>query len=136
MAAQKGRDLLIKIDDGTGAFVTVAGLRTRHLSLNAATVDITSADSTGQWRELLAGAGVKRASLSGTGVFKDAASDAAVRQTVFDGTIRSFQITIPDFGVIQGPFQVAALDYRAEYAGEVTFDIALESAGSLTFTAL
>ena len=30
MAAQKGKDLLIKINDGT-SFVTVAGLRTRRL---------------------------------------------------------------------------------------------------------
>ena len=136
MAAQKGKDLVLKIDDGTGAFVTVAGLRTRQLALNAAAVDITSADSTGQWRELLAGAGVKRASVTGAGVFKDAASDAALRQTVFDGTIRSWQIIVPDFGSIQGAFQVTALDYRGEHAGEVTFDIALESAGALTFTAI
>ena len=134
MAAQKGRDLLLKIDDGTGAFVTVAGLRTRQLALNAETVDVTSADSVGQWRELLAGAGVRRASLTGAGVFRDDASDAIIRQTVFDGTIRNWQVIIPDFGRIQGPFQVTSLDYRGEHAGEVTFDIAMDSAGALAFT--
>jgi TP901-1 family phage major tail protein len=136
MAAQKGRDLLVKIDDGTGLFVTVAGLRTRQLSLNAETVDITSADSAGQWRELLAGAGLRRASISGAGVFKDEASDLAIRLTFFDGLIRAWQITVPDFGRLQGPFQVTSLDYRGEHAGEVTFDIALESAGLLSFTPL
>ena len=34
----------------------------------------------GQWRELLAGAGVKHARVTGAGIFKDAASDALVRQ--------------------------------------------------------
>ena len=34
MAAQKGKDLLLKIDDGTGVFVTVAGMRTQRLALN------------------------------------------------------------------------------------------------------
>ena len=136
MAAQKGRDLLLKLDDGSGAFVTVAGLRARQIALNAETVDITSADSAGQWRELLAGAGVRRASISGSGVFRDDASDAALRQLFFDGAVRAFQLTVPDFGRLQGPFQVAALDYRGEHAGEVTFDIALESAGALTFTAI
>jgi TP901-1 family phage major tail protein len=134
MAAQKGRDLLLKIDDGTGAFVTVAGLRARQLALNAETVDITSADSAGQWRELLAGAGVRRASLTGAGVFRDDASDAIIRQTFFDGTIKTWQVVIPDFGRIQGPFQVTSLDYRGEHAGEVTFDLAMESAGALAFT--
>lgn len=41
MAAQKGRDLLLKIDNGAGAFVTIAGLRTQRLALNADPVDIT-----------------------------------------------------------------------------------------------
>ena len=57
MAAQKGKDLLVKIDD-LGTFTTVAGLRTRQLTFNTDIVDITNAESAGQWRELLAGAGV------------------------------------------------------------------------------
>ncbi len=136
MAAQKGKDLLVKIDDGTGAFVTIAGLRTRRLSLNADTVDATDAESVGRWRELLGGAGVRRASLAGNGVFKDQASDALVRQVFFDGAIRDWRIVIPDFGVISGPFQISSLDWRGEHAAEVTFDIALESAGALTFSAI
>src|SRR4051794_23758659 len=75
MPAQKGKDLLIKIDDGAGGFVTVAGLRTRQLAFNAETVDVTNAESAGRWRELLAGAGVRRAAITGAGVFKDEASD-------------------------------------------------------------
>ena len=63
MAAQKGKDLLLKIDDGTGTFVTVAGMRTQRLALNADAVDSTSAESAGGWRELLAGAGVRRATI-------------------------------------------------------------------------
>jgi TP901-1 family phage major tail protein len=87
MPARKGKDLLIKIDDGTGAFVTVAGLRARQIALNAEAVDVTNADSAGRWRELLAGAGVRRASLSGSGVFKDEASDARLRSVFFTGEI-------------------------------------------------
>ena len=136
MAAQKGKDLLVKIDDGTGVFVAIAGLRTRRLSLNADTVDATDAESVGRWRELLGGVGVRRASLAGNGVFKDQASDALVRQVFFDGAIRDWRIVIPDFGVISGPFQISSLDWRGEHAAEVTFDIALESAGALTFSAI
>ena len=136
MTAQKGKDLLLKIDDGTGVFVTIAGLRTQRFALNADTVDMTHAESAGRWRELLAGAGVRRASLSGAGIFKDGASDALLRQVFFDGLIRVWRVIVPDFGVIEAPFQISALDYRGEHAGEVTFDIALESAGALSFTAL
>ena len=66
MSAQKGKDLLLKVDsDGAGTFVTVAGLRSRSIAFNTETVDITHAESAGQWRELLAGAGVKHAKVSG-----------------------------------------------------------------------
>jgi TP901-1 family phage major tail protein len=136
MSAQKGKDLLLKIDDGTGVFVTVAGLRTRRLSLNADSVDVTDAESAGRWRELLQGAGVKRASLAGTGVFKDASSDSAIREAFFDGLLGNWQIVIPSFGVVSGPFQIVSLDYRGEHSAEITFDIALESAGALSFSAI
>lgn len=135
MAAQKGKDLLIKLADGAGGFTTVAGLRTRQLALNAETIDVTNADSAGRWRELLAGAGARRAAISGSGVFRDAASDARLRTLFFDGTIADVQIVVPDFGTLQGPFQISAIDYRGDHAGEVTFDMALESAGAIAFTA-
>lgn len=135
MAAQKGKDLLLKMHDGT-ALVTVAGLRTRTLAFNSQSVDVTHADSAGQWRELLDGAGVRRASVSGSGVFKDAASDALVRQAFFLGALVPCQVLIPDFGTVTGPFQVTALEIAAEHDREVTFDLTLESAGELAFAAL
>ncbi len=134
MAAQKGKDLLLKLDDGGGTFATVAGLRTQRLALNADAVDITHAESAGRWRELLAGAGVRRASIAGTGIFKDAGSDELIRQVFFDGLIRNWQVIVPSFGTLQGAFQISSLDYRGEHAGEVTFELSLESAGALSFT--
>jgi TP901-1 family phage major tail protein len=137
MSAQKGKDLLLKLDStGVGVFVTVAGLRARSISLNTETVDITHAESAGQWRELLAGAGAKSARVTGAGIFKDAASDALVRQYVFDGTIRAWQIVVPDFGTITGPFQITNLEFSGRHDAEVAFDLSLDSAGELTFAAI
>jgi TP901-1 family phage major tail protein len=133
MTAQKGKDLLVKIAGG-GGYTTVAGLRTRRLAFNAETVDITHAASANRWRELLDGAGIKRASVSGRGLFKDAASDALMRQAFFAGSVVSHQIVIPDFGTVQGPFQITSLEIAGEHNGEVTYDMSLESAGELTFT--
>ena len=135
MAAQKGKDLLVKMFDGAG-FVTVAGLRARRIAFNAETVDVTHAESVGRWRELLDGAGVKRAAVAGRGLFKDAASDALMRQTFFDGAVKEFQVVIPDFGTVEGAFQVTSLEYAGEHDGEVTYELALESAGELTFAAI
>lgn len=136
MTAQKGRDLLLKVDaDGEGAFQTVAGLRTHALAFNAESVDVTHQESAGRWRELLEGAGVKSAGVRGSGIFRDAGSDATVRGYFFNGSIRDWQVVIPDFGTVEGPFQVTALEYAGRHDGEVTFELALESAGALAFTA-
>lgn len=134
MAAQKGKDLLVKMHDGS-SYVTVAGLRSRRIAFNAETVDITHAESAGRWRELLDGAGIKRAGVSGRGLFKDAATDALMRQTFFDGAVKMCQVVIPDFGIVQGPFQITSLEFAGEHDGEVTYDMTLESAGELTFAA-
>jgi TP901-1 family phage major tail protein len=135
MVAQKGKDLLLKIYNGS-AYETVAGLRSKKLSFNTETVDITDAESIGRWRELLGGAGVQRASLSGSGLFKDQTSDELIRNNFFSGSILSWQIVIPNFGTVTGAFQVTALEYSGEHNGEVNFDIALESAGAITFGGL
>ena len=136
MTAQKGKDLLLKVDtDGGGTFATVAGLRARTLGFNAATVDVTDQESAGRWRELLEGAGLKAARINGSGIFKDAASDETLRSYFFGGTVRDWQVIVPDFGTVEGAFQIVTLEYGGLHDGEVTFDLGLESAGALTFTA-
>lgn len=137
MAVQKGKDLLIKMDmTGTGGFETIAGLRATRISFNAETVDTTNMDSQGGWRELLAGAGVKSASLSGSGVFRDAATDERARAAFFAGEIPQMQVIIPDFGAIEGRFQITSIEYSGTYNGEATFEMSLASASALAFTAL
>ncbi|MGV1013706.1 MAG: phage major tail protein, TP901-1 family [Methyloceanibacter sp.] len=136
MTAQKGKDLLLKVDsNGEGSFATVAGLRARTLAFNAATVDITDQESAGRWRELLEGAGLKTARITGSGIFKDAASDETLRSYFFSGAVRDWQVIVPDLGTVEGPFQIATLEYGGQHDGELTFDLSLESAGALAFTA-
>lgn len=137
MAVQNGKDLLLKVDlTGIGQFETVAGLRATRISFNAETVDVTSLESAGGWRELLAGAGVKSASISGSGVFRDANTDERARQIFFDGEMPSWQVIIPDFGVVEGRFQITSIEYAGSHNGEATYEMSLASAGALSFTAL
>lgn len=136
MGAQNGKDLLIKLDLGGANFVTIAGLRATRISFNAETVDVTSLESQGGWRELLSGAGVRSASVSGSGVFVDANTDDRARQIFFAGTVEAFQVIIPDFGIVEGPFQITSIEYAGSYNGEATYELSLASAGVLTFTAI
>lgn len=133
MVAQKGKDLLLKINADSNGFVTIAGLRARQISFNTETVDTTDSESAGRWRELLAGAGLRRSSISGSGIFKDAQSDELVKSTFFGASIVPWQIIIPEFGTVEGAFQITSLEYAGQHDGEVTFNIALESAGEITF---
>ena len=136
MTAQAGKDMLLKIEGAPGVFTTVAGLRARTISLNARTVDATDGDSAGRWRELLAGAGVRSAQVSGSGVFRDAGTDERARQIFFDGEMPKFQVVIPSFGIVEGPFLITALEYAGSHNGEATYELTLASAGQLLFTAL
>ena len=137
MAAQAGKDVLIKVDDtGGSTFVTVGGIRSASISLNATMVDVTSADSTGRWREGLAASGLKTATISGTGVFVDSAGEEDIRELFFqEAALGAFEFTIPDFGTVTGPFKVTSLEYAGDHDGEATFSMTFESAGELTWAA-
>ncbi|MEI9932791.1 MAG: phage major tail protein, TP901-1 family [Rhizomicrobium sp.] len=136
MTAQRGKDLLIKIGDGGDPenFTTVAGLRATSLDFNATTIDITNSDSADMWRELLAD-GVKSATVAGSGVFKDAASDAALKTAFFNQALNDYQIVIPSFGTVTGPFKLTSLQYDGPYDGELKISLSLASAGVLSFAA-
>ena len=105
-------------------------LRARTLAFNAATVDVTDTESVGRWRELLDGAGVKTARITGSGIFKDASTDETVRQYFFNGTLRKLAGDRSAAGNGRGPFQIASLEYAGQHDGEVSFDMGLESAGA------
>jgi TP901-1 family phage major tail protein len=136
MAAQSGKDLLVKVDmTGDGQFESAAGLRATRISFNAESVDLTSLESAGGWRELLAGAGVKTASISGSGIFRDAETDERMRQVFFDGETPKFQVIIPSFGTIEGAFQITSIEYAGTFDGEATYEMSLTSAGQISFVA-
>ena len=138
MAGQKGRDMLLRVSDGGDppVFSTLAGIRAKTLSMTADAVDATSAESPDAWRELIAGAGVKRIVVSGAGVFKDQPSDARMRALFFDQDAARWRLVVPDFGTFEGAFLITELNYSGDHDGEAAFAVTLESAGAVTFEAV
>ena len=43
---------------------------------------------------------------------------------------------VPDFGIVEGPFQITAIEYSGSHDGEAVYEIALASAGALSFQAI
>lgn len=135
MTAQTGRTFLVKLDaTGSGSFQTIGGVRAKSLKLNSEIVDVTNADSTNQWRELLSAAGVKTAEVTASGVFIDGTYDTTIVSYLMAVTIRDWQLIVPGLGTFQGKFQVENYENTGEYNGAVEFSLTLQSAGELTFT--
>ncbi len=133
MAAQKGKDLLIKIDmTGGGSFTTFAGLRASRISFNSETVDITNMASPGGWRELLPETGVRSASISGSGVFVDASTVERAQNYLFTGKAPVFEFYAPGFLIFRGPFMITNLEIAGNFDGEVTYDVTMTSAGAVS----
>ena len=134
MSLTRGRDMLLSIDDGLGGYDPIGGLRTKTFSLSSGSVDITHADSDG-WRELLPCGGIRQVNVTGNGLFVDDDAAERTRSLFFSGDHVNWQLTIPDFGTLEGPFQITNLDYAGDYRGEATFSVSLASAGEITFAA-
>jgi TP901-1 family phage major tail protein len=137
MPAAMGRHLWLKIGDGSEpeAFVVVAGVLARTITLSAGLVEATTPASPGAWRELVAGAGTKRVEVVGTGLFASAASDARMRDAFLAGETPKLRLEVVEFGVISGPFAIAELTYTGEHSAEAFFSIRLASAGAVSFEA-
>ena len=135
MVASVARTLLVKLDNtGSGSYQTVGGIRTRSIKIDSEMVDVTNSDSTNQWRELLATAGVKSLEVSGAGVFVD---DTYVNQLIAyakDNTIRNWQLIHTAVGTFQAAFHVSSFELAGEYNGALEYNFTLASAGELTFT--
>lgn len=137
MAAQKGSAYLLKIGDGSGpeSFTTIAGMRSIDMRRNRQPVDVSSADDSGEARALLTAAGRKDMEVSFEGVFTDAAPDSTLETDFEAGTLRNFQIVVPDFGTYEGGFIITALNQSGRFEGEVTFSMTLMSGDAWSFTA-
>lgn len=135
MAASAGRDFLMKLGSGSPlSYTTIAAARSNSLKFNDTEVDSTTMDDAGI-RKLLAGAGVRSASASISGVFTDAAGQAALMTAVSGGTFVNLQLANSGNSLtIAGSFQVTDFELTGEEGGLITFSASLSSAGTVTIT--
>lgn len=132
MAGQLGHAVLIKRDAGASTFVTIGGMRAKSIQINGQPADTSDSDS--RWRELLAGAGLKSVSISGSGVFKDSAPENGIRTDIFADATATLQFIVPGLGTFQGTFICTSLSYQGGHTDEVQFSASWESSGEITFT--
>lgn len=131
--ASIGRDLVVK-DASSSPAVTVAGVRTKSVTVNSEPVDITDDDSSG-YRELLAEPGQDAVDLSVSGMTEDDTWRGKILTSPGSKTLESMEIEYPDGGTLTGSFYITSYAETGEYNGAVTFEMELQSSGSVTFSA-
>lgn len=134
IAGSNGLDMT---DTGSGthtfqALVTIAGLRSNSFNLNGETVDVTTKDSTNQWRELKDGAGVVSMSVSGSGIFDDNSNVIALRAAVISRAADTYSVVFESGDEYYGLFQVTSIEQAGEFNDGLTYSVSLESAGEIT----
>lgn len=130
MSAERGSAFLLKVGNGASPVVyqTVAGLRTTQLSVTGELVTVTSKDS-GQWRELLSGAGVRQVGVSAAGIFTGSAAELRVKGNALSGALDDYQLSFESGETLTGRFLLTRLDYAGDYNGERSYTLSLESSG-------
>jgi TP901-1 family phage major tail protein len=131
------KDFLLKVDQlGDGNFRTLAGLQTRRLSFDGRLVDITNADSEGNWREAVAGVDVRSMKFSGEGILARGLTYKVLNDIYFGqiGAGFNWQIIVGVVGYYKGRFIMPSMEFRGEQSGVIMFSADFESSGPIAFT--
>lgn len=126
----KGRGLLIK--RGTAASeVTIAGVRTKGLTVNGEAIDVTN-DDDDSWRKMLDMPGEQSVEYSCAGVCKD----HTLLQESLSSTdrVQSMVLLWTGGDKLQAQFYLANYKETGEYKGAVMFEATFQSQGVVTFT--
>ena len=141
MAKRKGRQMLVRIHDGSTAlpngFDVLCGLTAKTLTINNEEIDVTSANCTDPggklWTEVLDGA--SRVAVSGSGFSKKDDAEARLTEVALSSPpVARLQIVVPNFGMFEADFFVSSGEFGGEQSGGVTFSLTAGSSGAVAFT--
>lgn len=130
--AQRGRLMLVKVSSGTSpdTFSSVGTFRSKSMRINNETIDVTT-DANAPWRQLLGDSGLRSVSISGSGIFEDNAATNRIEDLAMSGALEDFQVTFENGDYFQGAFQVTSVEYTGDTTQAQTFNLSMESAGTV-----
>jgi TP901-1 family phage major tail protein len=131
--ARTGRTLLIA--DGTGgSAVTIAAMRSTNFTIQGKAIDVTDKSSGGQYRELLASAGVVSVTVGAKGLLSGSTQTQTLVNRAISRSVDNYRITFDNGDTLEGPFQLVQFEAAGDYNNEQTYQLTFESGGTLTFT--
>lgn len=139
ITAQPGREFLLEIDL-TGVsptvYTSVAGLRLTDVTINGGPVDITNKGSNG-WQEMLPGAGVRSANLTGSGIFDSntaAPMHKLMTSALNGGSLIDACIVSGAGDKLFGTWAVESFKRAGNYNDAETFEVSLKSHGPVIYS--
>lgn len=132
MRSHLGDYFLLQVQDEQGDLISVAGLRTRALTLKAQPLERLDF-TVGGWRQLQQESGVHAMHILGHGLFAGRAADHLLRRLFLQGQHAKSRIILPDFGTFSGSFAIVELAYEGRQEDVISWRIALQSAGEIDF---
>ena len=135
MPAGSGRLFTIYVGDGGGpeTFSEIGSLRSTDLTRTGELVDVTTKDTAGE-RQLLSGGGTKTSTVTGSGVFKDTASEESLRQNYDDQLLHNYQVRTVGNHVNEFAAQITSLAMTGEFNGAQEFSVTLEVSDAVIYT--
>lgn len=130
--------MLLKIGDGAipaENFTTLGGLRTTLLKIQRQIL-VNSDLESGQWRDLLPEGGMASVKIQGNGVVINQLADGILCQQALDGTISHYECCFGNGDKLSGAFAVTLYERKGGMKEAEGFSIALESAGTVSLTAV
>ena len=132
MAKSPGRDGVLSIYNGS-AYITVGGLRAKSIKFNETNVDITTADSTGRWKEMINGAGVRLVEIDGAGMYDRDAGIKLALSAFNNSALATIRFAHTGIGMqIDGSFIIDSISIDSPYDGAAGYSLKLSSAGAMT----
>lgn len=135
MAADRGKDFLLKIEDspGSATFTTIANLTTLSSAVNNSIIDITNKDSD-CFRELLEGGSTKSVDVTIAGILTETTQQDLLFTNATTNDIYNYQVVHGESdSTITAAFQITAFTISGGFDDAQTFDATLISSGTITY---
>lgn len=136
MTAQHGANVLLQVGNGgmPETFATLAGMRLTRLQFSNRAINADTLAS-GVWRTLLYGVGPRQLSIAVAGRFENSVAEDALRGYALAGNVRNYRVLFGNGAAISGPFLVTAYAREGRVDDAETYQITLESAGEVEYSA-
>jgi len=137
MTAIDAKLLTLAIGDGavSESFTEIGGLRNYRIALRNRPANFHHLSLAHAWEEAMEGSGRQQITLSGEGIFTDTNSEETLREQAFANSAKNYHISLGNGDVLSGAFCVTQYDRSANMDGGIEYQLTLQSAGEVTFTA-